>query len=102
MNTAESYVRHPNSYLPKHSYNIHSETDGESIPLNGSSNEMITTTSKSFFKNGASASATNDDETDDDDEIPAYGFPALGLKRRNRVQKCDVDPEFRGEELLIH
>lgn len=30
---AESYLKHPNSYLPK--YNVQSETDGETTPLNG-------------------------------------------------------------------
>lgn len=29
---AESYLKHPNSYLPK--YNVNSETDGETTPLN--------------------------------------------------------------------
>lgn len=64
---------------------------------------MITATSKSFFKNannggiGASASGANDyTDDDDEDEIQAYGFPT-GLKRRNRVQKSDMNPESRGE-----
>lgn len=64
---------------------------------------MITATSKSFFKNannggiGASASGANDyTDDDDEDEIQAYGFPT-GLKRRNRVQRSDMNPESRGE-----
>lgn len=30
--SAETYLKHPNSYLPK--YNVQSETDGETTPLN--------------------------------------------------------------------
>lgn len=85
MNSAESYVRHPNSYLP--TYNIHSETDGESIPLNHSSSEMIAS-SKVLLKNGnGGMSATLNSDEDDDDDVQAYGFP---VKRRNRVQHRDV------------
>lgn len=29
---ADTYLKHPNSYLPK--YNVNSETDGETTPLN--------------------------------------------------------------------
>lgn len=85
MNSAESYNRHPNSYLPKHSlsYNINSETDGESIPLNHSSSEMISSSTKVLSKNGINS----DEDDDDDDDVQAYGFP---VKRRNRVQQRDV------------
>ncbi|XP_050293822.1 fat-like cadherin-related tumor suppressor homolog isoform X3 [Anthonomus grandis grandis] len=34
--TAESYLRHPNSYLPPHSYNIPSEAEAESLQSPGS------------------------------------------------------------------
>lgn len=32
LRIADTYLKHPNSYLPK--YNVNSETDGETTPLN--------------------------------------------------------------------
>lgn len=37
LSPAESYVKHPNSYLPK--YNVQSETDGETTPLNANNRD---------------------------------------------------------------
>jgi hypothetical protein len=80
--SAETYVRHPNSYLPK--YNIQSETDGESIPL---TNDMIV--NKRMLKNGVDVGPHQIIQSDDDDDVPAYGFP-----RRNRVQPSDLELEL--------
>lgn len=43
---AESYVKHPNSYLPK--YNVQSETDGETTPLNANSKNRDSGGSNTF------------------------------------------------------
>lgn len=93
-NLAETYVRHPNSYLPK--YNIQSETDGESIPLT-QSNDVIA--NKRMFKNGVDVGPHQILQSDEDeDDVPAYGFPSQ--KRRNRVQQSDMELELsKGGEL---
>lgn len=58
--SAESYVKHPNSYLPK--YNIQSETDGETTPLNGKTDEST-----------ADSNAYESDEEFYDDEDEEIG-----------------------------
>lgn len=75
--TADSYLRHPNSYLPK--YNIQSETEGESAPLTGVSSRKLL--------NGLEIGPHQLVESDDED-IQAYGFPQ---KRRNRREPSDID-----------
>lgn len=94
FNLAETYVRHPNSYLPK--YNIQSETDGESIPLT-QSNDVIA--NKRMVKNGVDIGPHQILQSDEDeDDVPAYGFPSH--KRRNRVQQSDLELELsKGGEL---
>lgn len=74
--TADSYLRHPNSYLPR--YNIQSETDGESAPLTGNRNF-----------NGTDMGGQHITESDDED-VPSYGFPSQ-QKRRNRRNVSDID-----------
>ncbi|CRK90602.1 CLUMA_CG004304, isoform A [Clunio marinus] len=101
FNTAETYVRHPNSYLPK--YNIQSETDGESIPLT-QSNEIIA--NKRMLKSGIDIGPHQIIQSDEeDDEVPSYGFPSQ-KKRRNRVQQSDLELELskggEGSSLLAH
>lgn len=93
-NLAETYVRHPNSYLPK--YNIQSETDGESAPLT-ESNEMIA--KKRMLKIGVDIGPHQILQSDEDeDDVPAYGFPSQ--RRRNRVQQSDLKLELsNGGEL---
>ena len=90
---AESYLRHPNSYLPK--YNIQSETDGESIPLNQSNDAILGNGLNSgnsrmgqriLMKNGVDIGPHQIVQSDEDD-VPAYGFPSQ--KRRNRVEHSD-------------
>lgn len=63
--SSESYLRHPNSYLPH--YNIHTDTENETNPLNG---RLLST-------------LQSDDEEDD---VVPYGFPSA---RRNRCHKGD-------------
>lgn len=63
----DSYLRHPNSYLPH--YNIHTDTENELNPLNGQ------------------LSTLESDEEEDDDVVP-YGFPSI---RRNRCKVDDID-----------
>lgn len=75
--TADSYLRHPNSYLPK--YNIQSETEGESAPLTGVGSRKPL--------NGLEIGPHQLVESDDED-IQAYGFPQ---KRRNRREPSDLD-----------
>lgn len=58
--SAESYVKHPNSYLPK--YNVQSETDGETTPLNGKMDEST-----------ADSNAYESDEEFYDDEDEQIG-----------------------------
>ncbi|XP_053978063.1 fat-like cadherin-related tumor suppressor homolog isoform X1 [Hylaeus volcanicus] len=61
---SESYLRHPNSYLPH--YNIHTDTENETNPLNG-------------------RLSTLESDEEEDDVVP-YGFPST---RRNRCHKGD-------------
>lgn len=75
--TADSYLRHPNSYLPK--YNIQSETEGESAPLTGVGSRKPL--------NGLEIGPHQLVESDDED-VQAYGFPQ---KRRNRREQSDID-----------
>jgi protocadherin Fat 1/2/3 len=95
MPIAESYLRHPNSYLPK--YNIQSETDGESIPLTQSNDVILGNGLNSgvgssrigqriLMKNGVDIGPHQIVQSDEDD-VPAYGFPSQ--KRRNRVEHSD-------------
>lgn len=74
---ADSYLRHPNSYLPKY---IASETDGENAPLTSGRQRQI---------NGLDIGPHQIVESDDED-IPPYGFPSHG-KRRNRRDGSDID-----------
>uniref|UniRef100_A0A182TNV0 Uncharacterized protein n=1 Tax=Anopheles melas TaxID=34690 RepID=A0A182TNV0_9DIPT len=74
FNTADSYLRHPNSYLPK--YNIQSETEGENVPLTGRKP-----------LNGLEIGRHQLVESDDDD-VESYGFPQT---RRNRREPSDID-----------
>lgn len=73
---AESYLRHPNSYLPR--YNIQSETDGESAPLTGKKP-----------LNGLDIGPHQIIESDEED-VPSYGFPSQQI-RRNRREPSDID-----------
>ncbi|KAL1490534.1 hypothetical protein ABEB36_013210 [Hypothenemus hampei] len=58
--TAESYIRHPNSYLPPHSYNIPSEAEVESLQSPGS------------------------------DDVEPYGFPSKRNNRRKHTDDDDM------------
>ncbi|KAK9754826.1 Laminin G domain [Popillia japonica] len=53
--TADTYVRHPNSYLPTHGYNIPSEAEGECLHSPGA----------------------------DSDDVEPYGFPSNRNRRKN-------------------
>ncbi|XP_062556294.1 fat-like cadherin-related tumor suppressor homolog isoform X3 [Armigeres subalbatus] len=92
VNTPDSYVRHPNSYLPK--YNIQSETEGESAPLTGVGSRKPL--------NGLEIGPHQLVESDDED-IQAYGF---SQKRRNRREPSDIDLVLHsggeGSSLLSH
>nr|XP_034195560.1 fat-like cadherin-related tumor suppressor homolog isoform X8 [Osmia lignaria] len=66
---SESYLRHPNSYLPH--YNIHTDTENETNPLNG-------------------RLSTLESDEEEDDVVP-YGFPS---SRRNRCHKGDEADEI--------
>ncbi|XP_068085238.1 fat-like cadherin-related tumor suppressor homolog [Anabrus simplex] len=57
FNTANSYLRHPNSYLPR--YNINSETEAEH---NNNSNNL-------------------DDTDDEEEEVVPYGFPSARRRK---------------------
>lgn len=89
-NTAETYLRHPNSYLPN--YNIQSETDGESIPLTRSNDAMMVSNrmgqQRILMKNGVDIGPHQIVQSDEDD-VPAYGFPSQ--KRRNRIEQSDLE-----------
>lgn len=52
---ADSYVRHPNSYLPTHGYNIPSEQDGDCLHSPGA----------------------------DSDDVEPYGFPSNRNRRKH-------------------
>lgn len=96
---ADTYIRHPNSYLPK--YNIQSETDGESIPLTQSNDAMLGNgvnvgknsrkEQRMLMKNGVDIGPHQIVQSDEDD-VPAYGFPSQ--KRRNRIEQSDFDFEL--------
>ncbi|XP_052890694.1 fat-like cadherin-related tumor suppressor homolog [Anopheles moucheti] len=88
VKTPDSYLRHPNSYLPK--YNIQSETEGENVPLTGR---------KSL--NGLEIGRHQLVESDDED-VESYGFPQT---RRNRREPSDIDLVLKtdeGSSLLSH
>ncbi|XP_044259254.1 fat-like cadherin-related tumor suppressor homolog isoform X3 [Tribolium madens] len=53
--TADSYIRHPNSYLPSHGYNIPSESEGECLQSPGA----------------------------ESDDVEPYGFPSNRNRRKN-------------------
>ncbi|XP_059608235.1 fat-like cadherin-related tumor suppressor homolog, partial [Phlebotomus argentipes] len=87
---AESYLRHPNSYLPR--YNIQSDTDGERASL---------------MANGGAPSVSiveSDEEAAEEDSIPSYGFPvSVKARRRNRLEARDMEMAMRGQEdTLLH
>lgn len=82
--TADSYLRHPNSYLPKY---IASETDGENVPLTSGNNGPAMQRQRQI--NGLDIGPHQIVESDDED-IPPYGFPSHG-KRRNRRDGSDID-----------
>lgn len=46
VQTADTYLKHPNSYLPK--YNVNSETDGETTPLNANDTNRNSGESNAF------------------------------------------------------
>lgn len=96
--SADSYLRHPNSYLPK--YNIQSETDGESVaPLSSFANNNYNPCGVRRHNNGLDIGPhqiVQSDEEEDDNAIQAYGFPAQ-QKRRNRLQKSDIDLVLSGK-----
>lgn len=102
-NTAETYIRHPNSYLPK--YNIQSETDGESIPLTQSNDAMVGGGSnrigqqRMLMKNGVDIGPHQIVQSDEDD-VPAYGFPSQ--KRRNRIEQSDFEYNKGGKSMRLH
>lgn len=103
-NTAETYIRHPNSYLPN--YNIQSETDGESIPLTQSNDVMVSGGSSNrmgqqrmLMKNGVDIGPHQIVQSDEDD-VPAYGFPSQ--KRRNRIEQSDFEYNKRGKFVNAH
>ena len=55
MLLADSYIRHPNSYLPSHGYNIPSESEAECLQSPGA----------------------------ESDEVEPYGFPSNRNRRKN-------------------
>ncbi|XP_023289907.1 fat-like cadherin-related tumor suppressor homolog isoform X2 [Orussus abietinus] len=71
---SDSYLRHPNSYLPH--YNIHTDTENEANPLNGRLGGL-----------------ESDPEDDDDDVVP-YGFPSA--RRNNRCHRKGDDADDVG------
>lgn len=68
--SSETYLRHPNSYLPH--YNIHTDTENETNPLNG-------------------RLSTLESDEEEDDVVP-YGFPST--RNRNRCHKVVEDDEM--------
>lgn len=82
--TADSYLRHPNSYLPKY---IASETDGENVPLTSGNGPSSMQRQRQI--KGLDIGPHQIVESDDED-IPPYGFPSHG-KRRNRRDGSDID-----------
>lgn len=94
FSSADSYLRHPNSYLPR--YNIHSETDGEFQPLTGANKRAI-----SGLDIGPHQQIIESDNDDDDiEDIPSYGFPQA--KRRNRREPSDIDILISNGGKTIH
>ncbi|XP_051157574.1 fat-like cadherin-related tumor suppressor homolog [Leptopilina boulardi] len=70
---SESYLRHPNSYLPH--YNIHTDTENEAHhPLNGR----------------LDGGCLESDDEDEDDVVP-YGFPSTRRNRCHNNKGDDVD-----------
>ncbi|XP_066592660.1 fat-like cadherin-related tumor suppressor homolog isoform X2 [Prorops nasuta] len=69
--SSNSYLRHPNTYLPH--YNIHTDVENEANPLNGR------------------LSTLGSDEEEDD--VVPYGFPST---RRNRCHKGDAEVDDTG------
>ncbi|XP_044007072.1 fat-like cadherin-related tumor suppressor homolog isoform X2 [Aphidius gifuensis] len=69
----DSYLRHPNSYLPH--YNIHTDTENEMNPLNGRLSTL-------------DSDEEDEEEEEEEDDVVPYGFPSI---RRNRCKGDDID-----------
>lgn len=54
-------MKHPNSYLPK--YNVQSETDGETTPLNGKTSDSMA--GSNTFESDEELDEDHDDQMDD-------------------------------------
>lgn len=67
---SESYLRHPNSYLPH--YNINTDTENEAHPLNGRLGDGL-------------------ESEDDEDDVVPYGFPSTRRNRCHNNKGDDVD-----------
>lgn len=86
FSSADSYLRHPNTYLPR--YNIQSETDGECQPLTGVNKRVLSGLDIGPHQQIIESDGDDDDD-DDNEDIPSYGFPQA--KRRNRREPSDID-----------
>lgn len=76
---ADSYLRHPNTYLPSHAYNIPSEAEHENgIPRLRNRN----------YNNSNSADSEND--------VESYGFPSK-RNRRKDINEADLGSIMLGE-----
>ncbi|XP_031780785.1 fat-like cadherin-related tumor suppressor homolog isoform X4 [Nasonia vitripennis] len=90
--SSESYLRHPNSYLPH--YNIHSDAESEimaTIPLNGG---CTLGTLLSDEEDEPENNENDDEEDEDDDNVVPYGFPSARRNRCPRQQRLDNGSEL--------
>lgn len=90
--SSESYLRHPNSYLPH--YNIHSDAESEmmaTIPLNGG---CTLGTLLSDEEDEPENNENDDEEDEDDDNVVPYGFPSARRNRCPRKQRLDNGSEL--------
>jgi protocadherin Fat 1/2/3 len=96
--SSESYLRHPNSYLPH--YNIHTDTDNDvmtTIPLNGGCLGTLV----SDEEEGEDEEEPEDEEEEEDqnqDNVVPYGFPSA---RRNRCPRKRVEDGFEERNSLL-
>ncbi|XP_011501552.1 PREDICTED: fat-like cadherin-related tumor suppressor homolog [Ceratosolen solmsi marchali] len=99
--SSESYLRHPNSYLPH--YNIHTDTDNEimaTIPLNGGCLGTLVSDEEEEEEDDdeEEEEAVEDEDEEDQDNVVPYGFPSA---RRNRCPRKRVEDGFEERNSLL-
>lgn len=84
IQTADTYLKHPNSYLPK--YNVNSETDGETTPLNATDTNR---------NSGGSNAFESEEELDDQIEEEGWYFIFFKILDGPKIQSSSFAHKLR-------